>query len=113
MREPTLCILLALLRGPAHGYAVAKLVDELSDGRVRLTAGTLYGALDRLVETNLIEVSGEEMVKGRRRRYYRITDQGREAALGEVHRMRSLVRVAETVDPSIGGGAVGGGAVAR
>ncbi len=105
MREPTLCILLALLRGPAHGYAVAKQVSELSDGRVKLTAGTLYGALDRLVETELIEVSGEELVNGRRRRYYRITEQGRAAALSEVHRMRALVEAAGSLDPSIGGGA--------
>jgi len=106
VREPTLYILLALLRGPSHGYAIAKLVDELSTGRVRLTAGTLYGALDRLVDTGLATVDGEEMVNGRRRRVYRISDNGRQATQAEVARLQAAVRAAEAVDPSIAGGAV-------
>ena len=109
VREPTLYILLALLGGPSHGYAIAKRVDELSDGRVRLAAGTLYGALDRLVDTGLVEVDGEEQVNGRRRRNYRISDAGRQAALAEVQRLRAVVRAAEAADSTI---AAGGGAVA-
>lgn len=105
MREPTLYILLSLLRGPAHGYAIAKLAGELSDGRVTLTAGTLYGALDRLVETGLAEVEGEELVNGRRRRTYRISDDGRGAVQAEIGRLQAAVRAAAAVDPAITGGA--------
>ena len=48
MQEPTYFTLAALLEGPLHGYAIIARARELSDGQVRLTAGTLYGALDRL-----------------------------------------------------------------
>ena len=48
MREPTYFLLAGLLDGPRHGYAIAQVARELSDGRVGLSAGTLYGALDRL-----------------------------------------------------------------
>jgi len=71
-----------------HGYAVASLVEELSDHRVKLTAGTLYGALDRLVNEGHIEVDREEQVNGRRRRYYRITEQGEQATQAEALRLR-------------------------
>lgn len=60
-----------------------------------MTAGTLYGALDRLVDKGLIAVDGEERVQGRRRRYYSITNDGRKALLVEVERMRSSVAVAD------------------
>jgi DNA-binding PadR family transcriptional regulator len=83
LREPTYYILASLLDGPLHGYAVIKAAAELSDGRVRLTAGTLYGALDRLAEEGLIASSGEETVNGRARRYYRITPAGSTALMEE------------------------------
>lgn len=95
MREPTYFVLLSLLGGPLHGYGIAKRAEELSDGRVRLTAGTLYGALDRLVDQGLITIDGEEVVRGRRRRYYRIQEAGRTAVLAEVERLRSLVATAD------------------
>src|SRR5437868_1022542 len=79
MREPTYFTLAALLEGPLHGYAIAKRAEQLSDGRVRLAAGTLYAALDRLLEQGLVAVEGEEVVSGRARRYYRITGAGGEA----------------------------------
>lgn len=76
LREPTYFILASLLEGPLHGYAIMKAAKELSEGRVLVSAGTLYGALDRLLEEGLIASSGEEVVKGRARRYYRITPAG-------------------------------------
>lgn len=94
MREPTYFILLALHREPMHGYAVASLVEELSDQRVKLTAGTLYGALDRLVNEGHIEVDREEQVNGRRRRYYRITEQGEQATQAEALRLRQAFEAA-------------------
>ena len=83
LREPTYYILASLLDGPLHGYAVIKRTEELSEGRVRLTAGTLYGALDRLAVEGLIASSGEETVNGRARRYYRITPAGSTALMEE------------------------------
>ncbi len=88
MREPTYFILLALHREPMHGYAIASQVEELSNNRVKLTAGTLYGALDRLVNEGHLEVDREEQVNGRRRRYYRITEQGEAATQEEALRLR-------------------------
>ncbi len=97
MREPTYFILLALHAEPLHGYGIIKKADLLSSGRVRLTAGTLYGALDRLVDDGLLEVDREETVNGRRRRYYRITEYGRHETGLEAQRMRSVVEASERV----------------
>ena len=78
--EQWLLILAGLARGELHGYGIARDVEELSDGRVRLTAGTLYGALNRMVDEGWVAPSGEEVVGGRRRRYYRITPAGETGA---------------------------------
>ncbi len=101
MREPTYFILLSLLRGPVHGYGIAKRVEELSERRVHLAAGTLYGALDRLTDQGLVTIDGEELVNGRRRRYYSISDTGRNDLLAEVSRMRASVAAAETLTGAI------------
>jgi DNA-binding PadR family transcriptional regulator len=76
LQEPTFLILTALAAGPLHGYGVIQEVVALSEGRVTLRPGTLYGALDRLVEQGLAATDREEIVDGRLRRYYRITDDG-------------------------------------
>ncbi|HEU4567207.1 MAG TPA: PadR family transcriptional regulator [Marmoricola sp.] len=94
LREPTYFILAALLDQPRHGYAVADEVEAMSKGRVRLTAGTLYGALDRLLTEGLVLVDREETVQGRRRRYYRLSDDGRERLALEVERMEQAVAAA-------------------
>ena len=86
-------ILAALLDGPRHGYGIIKQAAELSDGRVRLAAGTLYGALDRLTGRGLVLPDQEEVVEGRTRRYYRLTDQGAEALAAEAARMEQAARV--------------------
>jgi len=93
MREPTYFTLAALLEGPLHGYAIAKRAEQLSDGRVRLAAGTLYAALDRLLEQGLVAVAGEEVVRGRARRYYRITGAGGEAVRAEARRLSEAAAV--------------------
>lgn len=59
-----------------HGYDVVRVVGSLTAGAVTLGAGTLYGAIDRLVQAGLIAPDGEERVAGRLRRYYRLTDAG-------------------------------------
>ena len=91
VREPTYFILLALHHEPMHGYGIAAKTKQLSEGRVTLTAGTLYGALDRLVSEEHLVVDREELVSGRKRRYYRITDSGRDATQAEALRMRQAL----------------------
>jgi len=88
MQEPTLLILTALAGGRRHGYGVIREVEELSGGRLRLSAGTLYRALDRLVGEGLVIAAGEEIVDGRLRRYYQLTDDGTRALQAEAERMR-------------------------
>lgn len=79
MTEQAFFVLTALLDGPLHGYAIMQTMVELSDGRVRARVGTLYGVLDRLTAERLIEIDREIIVQGRTRRYYRVSEDGREA----------------------------------
>ncbi|GGM82899.1 PadR family transcriptional regulator [Thermopolyspora flexuosa] len=93
LSEPTYFILAALLSGPLHGHGIIKRVMDLSEGRVRLAVGTLYGALDRLAANNVITVDREEVVDGRQRRYFRLTDDGRRMVIEEAARMRQAASV--------------------
>ncbi len=96
LREPTYYLLAALMDGPLHGYAIAKVAADLSGGRVRLTAGTLYGALERLLERGWLREAGDEVTSGgRRRRAYALTDEGRRTLLGEARRMREAAAVVD------------------
>ncbi|WP_262281846.1 PadR family transcriptional regulator [Micromonospora sp. MA102] len=88
LREPTFLVLTALAETPRHGYAVIEDVLRISDGRVRLRAGTLYAALDRLRADGLIEVDREEVVQSRLRRYYRLTAPGATRLADEAARLR-------------------------
>jgi PadR family transcriptional regulator len=100
MHEPTYYTLASLLDGPLHGYGIIKRAHELSGARLRLTAGTLYGALDRLGEAGMVEAEGEEIVDGRARRYYRLTGSGREALQAEAGRLAHAASVvADRVGP--------------
>ena len=87
LREPTYFILASLIDGPLHGYGIIKRAEALSDGRVRLAAGTLYGALDRLMDDGLVEEQGREVVEGRERRYYVLTESGQIVLADEARRM--------------------------
>jgi len=89
MQEPTFLIMTALAAGAQHGYGIMADVMRISDGRVRLRAGTLYAALDRLKADGLVTSDRDEIVDGRLRRYYRITDEGAEQLAAEVRRMRA------------------------
>ena len=88
-------ILVALADQPRHGYGLVTEVATMTDGRVRLRAGTLYGALDRLVTQGLLEPDRDEVDNGRLRRYYRLTDAGAAAVRAEADRMAAAVRLAE------------------
>jgi len=107
MRSATYYILASLAGEPLHGYAIAKRAAELSDGAVTITAGTLYGALDRLTDQGLIVVDHEEVVNGRNRRYYRITDDGQHAMVAELASMRTAVAAGERAARSFTPGMAG------
>jgi DNA-binding PadR family transcriptional regulator len=88
MQEATFLILTSLAAGSQHGYGIITDVEEISDGRVRLRAGTLYTALDRLRVDELIGVDREEIVDNRLRRYYRLTPAGTARLAAEADRLR-------------------------
>ena len=94
LREPTFLILTALAAGPQHGYGIMTDVSQISGGRVRLRAGTLYAALNRLTAERLAEADREEIVDARLRRYYRLTPLGAQRLEAEVDRMRRNTAVA-------------------
>jgi DNA-binding PadR family transcriptional regulator len=94
LREPTFLILTALAGEPLHGYGLIAEVDRLSGGRISLRPGTLYGALDRLVDAGLVRIDHEEIVEGRLRRYYRLAEPGGEVLAAETERMRRNVDAA-------------------
>jgi PadR family transcriptional regulator PadR len=81
-------VLTALADGPRHGYGIVGEVAELSQGRVKLKIGSLYGVLERLDAEGLIELDREEAHDGRLRRYYRLTRDGR-GALAEEAELRA------------------------
>src|SRR5262245_18530423 len=89
MQEPTFFILAALASGEAHGYRLLGAVEVLSEGRLRLRAGTLYGALDRLERAGYIELDRVESEGGPPRRSYRITTLGRKLLEHEVARLEA------------------------
>jgi DNA-binding PadR family transcriptional regulator len=89
MQEATFLIMTALAAGSLHGYAIITDVLEISGGRVRLRAGTLYTVLDRLRADELISVHREEIVDNRLRRYYRLTPAGGQLLAAEAARLHA------------------------
>jgi DNA-binding PadR family transcriptional regulator len=96
LSESTFQMLLALSDRERHGYAIMHEVEIRTAGRVRLGAGTLYGALKRLVADGLVEEAGEraDSPGDERRRYYRLSTLGRAVARAEARRLVSAVRLA-------------------
>jgi len=106
LREPTFFILLSLVPEDKHGYAILKDVEEISQGKVRLSTGTLYEALARLLDQGFIErvfddkVGADESQKsqnhpGKPRKAYRLTKAGRRVLEAETRRMMSLAATAQ------------------
>lgn len=93
----TLHILLAVAESPRHGYAIIQDVEARTDGALRLSAGTLYRAVARMVEQGLIvEVEKRRSrADDARRRYYRVTPFGQSVTRAEVRRLMQLVRHAQ------------------
>ena len=82
-------VLMALAGGARHGYAIAKDVLRLTDNRIRLGPGTLYGTLQRLMECGWVEeASAPARNPDERRRYYRLTRSGRDALIGKPNASR-------------------------
>ena len=92
----TFHILLALIAGERHGYAIIQDVEARTDGELRMSAGTLYRSVARMVEQGLIaEVTRRRSIADdERRRYYRITPFGTAVARAEMRRLSQLVRLA-------------------
>jgi len=94
MQEATYLILTALAAGSQHGYGIIGDVAQISGDRVRLRAGTLYTALDRLKQDGLVVVDREEITEGRLRRYYRLTPGGQTRLAAEADRLQANANAA-------------------
>jgi DNA-binding PadR family transcriptional regulator len=95
LTEPVLLILLSLAEKPRHGYSLMQDIESLSRGRVRLSTGTLYGALRRLLEDRWIE-RFEQDDTSREKQAYKLTSVGHRQVRAELERMRQLTRAAAT-----------------
>ncbi len=91
LTEPVLLILTSLASAPRHGYALIKDIESLSVGRVRMSTGTLFGALRRLLEDHWIERFEQEDTS-RQKQAYRLTAAGRKQLELELDRMKQLTR---------------------
>lgn len=100
LTEQAFHILVALAERDQHGYAIMRDISDRTGGKLRLSAGTLYGSIKRLLEQGLIiELRGnqrpEKSHDDERRRYYRLTPLGRKTAKAEVNRLTELVEQAK------------------
>jgi DNA-binding PadR family transcriptional regulator len=86
-----LYVLSALAAGPLHGYAIIKAVEELSDGRLKLRAGTLYGALARLQADGVVAFDGTAKEGGPERRIFSLTKSGAQLLADELDRLEANV----------------------
>lgn len=97
LTEATFFILLSLSPSPKHGYAIMKEVKELSNGRIKFSTGTLYGAIKRLLEQGWIKrvADPEPNLTERERKAYMLTDKGSKVIGAEVERLKSLIKTAQ------------------
>lgn len=91
LTETTFYILLALLE-PAHGYLIMQKVEDLSNGEVRLAAGTLYGAIENLMKLKFIRPVPSD---DKRRKVYQITEKGREILILDLERIKHMAKITE------------------
>ncbi len=100
LSEAVFFILLSLLPGPKHGYAIMKDVETLSEARVCLSTGTLYGALKRLLEDGWIERMDDDGEQtARQRKAYALTRLGKSVLEAEATRMKNLVALMQQRAP--------------
>ena len=97
LSPPVFQVLLSLCERPMHGYAILTDIQDRTETTVQLGAGTLYAAIRRMSSAGMVEECDppvDEEVTDTRRRYYRLTDHGREIARAEARRVRSLAELA-------------------
>ncbi len=106
-------ILLALADGERHGYSIMQEVTALTDGKLHMGPGTLYGSIKRMLAAGLLIESGERpdpTLDDERRRYYRLTGFGQRVMQAEVRRLSHLLRVAQRkrvwIEPGVQGGGI-------
>jgi DNA-binding PadR family transcriptional regulator len=90
----SLGVLLALAEGPCHGYALLKELDRQSGGRLTPGTGTLYAALQRMIDEGLLRESQRPRGEDARRRYYAVTTFGRKVGRAELRRLAELMDAA-------------------
>jgi DNA-binding PadR family transcriptional regulator len=95
LTPPVFHVLIALADGEKHGYAILKEVDERTDGKVRLSTGTLYAIIKRLLSDGLIlEIDERPDEDDERRRYYGLTSFGKAVAAAEAGRLEEMLEAA-------------------
>lgn len=93
LTETTFYIMLSLIN-PLHGYAIMQNVELLSENKVKVAAGTLYGAIENLLKQKLIKsVKNED----KRRKVYVLTDEGKEVLKLEIVRMNHLINISQDI----------------
>ena len=110
MKNRVYLILLALADSDLHGLGIARAVQQLSDGRIHLWPASLYGTLDELSETGLIDELDDPRHRpadaSEKKRFYRLTRAGHRALAAETDRLAALVKVARSrLKPRPGGAA--------
>lgn len=101
LSPPVFQVLLSLCEKPMHGYAILQDIQSRTRTTVELGAGTLYAAIKRMAAADMVEqcdAPEDEIVTDSRRRYYRITDHGRDLARAEARRIQSLAALASDRD---------------
>jgi DNA-binding PadR family transcriptional regulator len=104
LTETTFFILFSLSASPRHGYSIIKEVQNLSDGRITMAAGTLYGAIKRLVQLGWIEPVEKAGKKDddRERKYYKLSKNGSARLRQEVQRIQGLAVLVMKHQPKSG-----------
>jgi DNA-binding PadR family transcriptional regulator len=105
LTEHEYLILAAMLAEPLHGYGIILQVRALSDGVISLSPGTLYKALDRMLDDGWIKISSEEVVNGRLRRNYELSTAGRTVFATEARRRGNIEKAVRQIArrPALGG----------
>lgn len=97
LTEHEYLILASVLGEPRHGYGIIQQVRTLSDDLTNLSPGTLYKALDRMLDDGWIEIASEEVVNGRLRRNYRLTAGGQAVFAAEADRRSAMEKAVRRV----------------
>jgi len=98
LRESSFYILVCIAKRPIHGYGIIKETESMSNGRVKLSNGTLFGALKRMLEMDWISRNENPELNSREKVVYRITEKGMKVLNAETSRLRSLVNTTKELD---------------